>query len=128
MADDANMISFKLAIFLLVIFALMILFLFIIKRVKGGTFTMGKSPVMKNIAMLSLGPKRSLALVEVCEQWILVGVGTENISLITKMDKPADYGQYGSSLPQEGNLFDSFLLKAGLKHKGPDVSSDKNEK
>ena len=127
MADDANMISFKLAIFLLVIFALMILFLFIIKRVKGGTFTMGKSPVMKNIAMLSLGPKRSLALVEVCEQWILVGVGTENISLISKMDKPSDCGQFESTITQSGNVFDSFLLKAGLKQKTPDVSSEKNE-
>ena len=127
MDTDFNMLSLKLAIFLLVMFALMILFLFFIKRVKNGSFAIGKYPLMKNLATLSLGPKRSLALVEVCDQWLLVGVGTENISLISKIDKPSDYSQLDSSLPQEGNLFDSFLSKAGLKLKTPDSKSGKNE-
>ena len=127
MDTDFNMLSFKLAIFLLVMLALMILFIFIIKRLKGGSFAMGKYPVMKNLATLPLGPKRSLSLIEVCDQWILVGVGSENISLISKIDKPSDESQFGKSLPQEGNIFDTFLLKAGLKQKAPDSSSDKNE-
>ena len=126
MDTDFNMLSFKLAIFLLVIFALMILFVFIVKRLKGGSFNMGKYPVMKNLAMLPLGPKRSLALIEICDQWILVGVGTDSISMISKIDKPLDLSQYDKNLPQEGNIFDSFLLKAGLKHKLPDSSSEKN--
>ncbi len=127
MDTDFNMLSLKLAIFLLVMFAMMILFLFIIKRLKGGTFSMGKYPLMKNIATLSLGPKRSLTLVEVCDQWLLVGVGTENISLISRIDKPSEHGQFDSTVTQEGNVFDSFLSKAGLKHKTPDTSSEKNE-
>ena len=121
------MLSLKLAIFLLAMFALMILFFFIIKRVKGGTFAMGKYPVMKNLATLSLGPKRSLALIEVCDQWLLVGVGTENISLISQIDKPSDEVQFDINPPQEGKIFDSFLLKAGLKHKAPDGSGENNE-
>ena len=88
---------------------------------------MGKSHAMKNLATLSLGPKKSLALIEVCEQWLLVGVGAENISLISKIDKPSDYGQFVNNLPQEENLFESFLSKAGLKHKTLDGSSEKNE-
>lgn len=127
METDFNMLSLKLAIFLLVMFALMIVFFFIIKRVKGGSFAMGKYPVMKNIATLSLGPKRSLALIEVCDQWLLVGVGSESISLISQIDKPSDEGQFANNPPQEGNIFDSFLLKAGLKQKAPDGSSKNNE-
>lgn len=127
MDTDFNMLSFKLAIFLMVIFALMILFYFIIRRVKGGTFAMGKYSVMKNLATLHLAPKRSLALVEVCDQWLLVGVGTENISLISKIDKPSDSSQYAGIPPQEGSIFDTFLLKAGLKHRVPEGSADKNE-
>ena len=106
-------------------FALMILFLFIVKRAKGGSFSMGKSPVLKNIATLSLGPKKSLALIEVYGQWILVGVGSENISLISKMDKPSDYDQHEKTITQEGNVFDSFLTRAGLKQKTPVGSSEK---
>ena len=124
---DFTMLSFKLALFLMAMIALMILFFFIIKRLKGGPFAMGKYPVMKNLATLPLAPKRSLALVEVCGQWILVGVGTENISLISKIDKPSDYDQFGDTLTKEGNIFDSFLLKAGLKHKTSDGNSEKNE-
>ncbi|MGD9156973.1 MAG: flagellar biosynthetic protein FliO [Desulfobacteraceae bacterium] len=127
MDTDFNILSLKLAIFLLVMFALMILFFFIIKRVKGGSLTMGKYPVMKNLATLSLGPKRSLALIEICDQWLLVGVGTENISLISQIDKPSDDGQFESNPPRERNIFDSFLLKAGLGHKAPDGSSKNNE-
>ena len=127
MDTDFNMLSFKLAIILLVIFALMILFLFIVKRVKAGPLSMRKYHLMKNLATLPLAPRRSLALIEVCDQWILVGVGTENISLISKMDKPSDDSQFFNSLPQEGNLFDSFLSKAGLINKTPAGSSEKNE-
>lgn len=88
---------------------------------------MGKYPLMKNLSMISLGPKKSLALIEVCEQWLLVGVGTDNISLISKIDKPSDYAQLNNNLPQEGNIFESFLLKAGLKHNTPDGNRKKDE-
>jgi flagellar biogenesis protein FliO len=121
------MLSAKLAIFLMVIFALMTLFFFIIRRVKGGKFSKGKPSVMKNLATLHLAPKRSLALVEVCGHWLLVGVGSENVSLISKIDKPCDGSQYEGILPQEGSIFDSFLLKAGLKHRAPEGGSSRNE-
>lgn len=88
---------------------------------------MVKYPVMKHLATLSLGPKRSLALIEVCDQWILVGVGNENISLISKIDKPSDYNQFDNSFPQGKNIFDSFLLKAGLKHNTLSGNDNKDE-
>ena len=77
--------------------------------------------------MISLGPKKSLALIEVCEQWLLVGVGTDNISLISKIDKPSDYALFNNNLPQEGNIFESFLLKAGLKHNASEGNIKKDE-
>ncbi|MBN2419559.1 MAG: flagellar biosynthetic protein FliO [Deltaproteobacteria bacterium] len=127
MDTDFNMISLKLAIFFMVMFALMILFFYIMRRVKGGAFAMGKYSLMKNLATLSLGPKRSLALIEVCDQWILVGVGSESISLISKIDKPSDLSQFDKSLPHEENLFDSFLSKAGLRLKMSESGSEKDE-
>lgn len=105
----------------------MILFFFIMKRVKGGSFVMGKYPLMKNLATLSLGPKKSLALIEVCDQWILVGVGSENISFISNVEKPSDLSQLNSSFPKEVNLFDSFLSKAGLNPKHMKTAAKNNE-
>ena len=128
MDTDFNILSIKLAISLLVIFFLMILFFFILKRLKGGPFSIRNFPAMKNIATLSLAPKRSLALVEVCDQWLLVGVGTENISLISKIDKPAEDSQFYKDLPRGKNSFAAFLSKAGMTGRESEGSSGKNER
>lgn len=128
MPPDFTTISFDIAKYLLVIILMIVSFLFILKRIKGGSLSVKRYPAIKNLATLSLAPKRSLALVEVCDEWLLVGVGTENISLISKIDKPADSAQYDEALQKSGNVFDSFLSKAGLKGKqSQKKSSDKNE-
>ena len=82
---------------------------------------------MKNLATLSLAPKRSLALVEICDQWLLVGVGTENISLISKIDKPDEDSQFYKDLSQGNNSFETLLSKAGLAVRKSEGSSIKNE-
>ena len=127
MDTDFNILSFKLAISMLVIFILLLLFFFILKRLKGGSLSIRKYPVMKNLATLSLAPKRSLALVEICDQWLLVGVGTENISLISKIDKPDEDSQFYKDLPQGNNSFETLLSKAGLAVRKSEGSSIKNE-
>ena len=103
----------------------MIMFFFILKRLKGGSLSIGKYPVMKNLATLSLGPKRSLTLIEICDQWLLVGVGAENISLISKIDKPSDDSLFNKNFPKEGNIFESFLSRAGLANKASEGSKKK---
>ena len=125
MYSDFNILSFKLAISLLVVFALMILFFFILKRLKGGTLSARNFPAMRNIATLSLAPKRSLALVEVCDQWILVGVGVENISLISEINRPAEDSQFYKNLPGGKNSFAALLSKAGMTGRDSEGSSDK---
>lgn len=112
---------------MLVIFILMMLFFFILKRLKGGSLSVRKYPVMRNIASLSLAPKRSLALVEVCDQWLLVGVGTESISLISKIDKPEEDSQLYKDTLKTGNRFDTFLSKAGMTGRVPEGISEKDE-
>ena len=125
MDPDINMLSFTLSIAFFIVFVLLVVFLFFLKRIKGGPLNVRRNQIMKNLATLSLGPKRSIALVEVCDEWILLGVGAENVSLISKIEKPSDLSQFESTA---GNGFDSFLSRAGLagislKKK----SSDKNE-
>ena len=88
---------------------------------------MRRYSLMRTISTLSLGPRRSLALVEVSGQWFLVGVGSENISLISRIEKPADSGQFENKLHKGGNIFDSFLSKAGLTAKAPEEGIDNNE-
>ena len=98
-----------------------------LKRAKGGALSVKKYPLIKSLATLSLAPKRSLALVEVCDQWLLVGVGTENVSLISKFEKPDKDSQFFKEMPMEKNSFDAFLSKTIGTAKKPESKTGKNE-
>lgn len=109
MAGEFETGSFEMAMYLIIVFGLMICFFLILRKVRTGTVYKGM-PLLKNITTLPLAPKRSIALVEVCEQWILVGIGSDNITLLTKVDKPSDYGK---DVKQDTAGFDLLLEKAG---------------
>lgn len=125
MNPDINILSNKLGIAMLIIFILLILFIFILKRVRGGNLSFRKYPAMKIISTLSLAPKRSITLVEVCNEWLLLGVGAENISILSKYDKPEETGE--NLKPHGEGGFASFLLRAGATGKSPEESSIKDE-
>lgn len=126
MNPDINILSYKLGISMLIVFILLILFMLILKRLKGGTLSLRKYPAMKIISTLSLAPKRSLAIVEVRNEWLLLGVGAENISILSKYDKPEETGENTKSNGE--GAFASFLLRAGITGKSPEKSSRKDEK
>jgi len=68
----------------------MILVLFYLARklkLRSG-FRSAAIPEMRLVETLNLAPKRGLALVEFSGQWLIVGIGAENVSLIAKMDRP----------------------------------------
>jgi flagellar biosynthetic protein FliO len=124
---DINVLSNKLGIAMLIVFILLILFIFILKRVRGGNLSFRKYPAMKIISTLSLAPKRSITLVEVCNEWLLLGVGAENISLLSKYDKPEETEENLRSQSKGEGGFASFLLRAGTPKKTNEESSIKNE-
>ncbi len=125
MNPDINILSYKLGISMLVVFILLILFVFILRRLRGGALSLRRYPVMKIISTLSLAPKRSLAIVEVCNEWLLLGIGAENISVISKYDKPEERGE--NLKPHGEGGFASFLLRAGAAGKSPEESGIKDE-
>lgn len=88
--SDFGTASIKTAGSLILILGLIVFLFYLLKKFRLNTFPMGKHPLMRLLGTLSLAPKRSLALVEICGQWFVVGVGTENISLISKVDAPTE--------------------------------------
>ncbi len=127
METDYNILSYNMATALLFILLMIALFFFVLKRLKGGALPMKRYTLMKNLGTLSLGPRKSLALVEIGDQWFVVGVGTENISLISKIDKPSDESQDNMEKIQNGKGFGSFLSKASISLKKTEESSAKDE-
>jgi flagellar protein FliO/FliZ len=72
---------------LILILGLIFVFFYFLKKVKGGTFAFTKSP-LHLISVLNLAPRRSIALVEVNEQWLVLGVTPDRITVLDKMVKP----------------------------------------
>jgi flagellar biosynthetic protein FliO len=127
LSPDIDILSAKLGITMLAVFILLILFLFIMKRIKGGNLSFRRYPVMKIISTLSLAPKRSIAIVEVCNEWLLIGVGAENISILSKYDKPEEAEDPLKSKSHSEGGFASFLQRAGITGKTSEESGRKDE-
>jgi len=82
---------------LLLILGLIACLFYLFKRLRFGSFSQKNVPRMRLIGSLNLAPKRGLALVEIRDQWLLVGVGTENVTLISTLERPED--QEGTAQP-----------------------------
>jgi flagellar biosynthetic protein FliO len=107
-AESARMIGSLILIIGIIVGA----YLFM-KRFRIGGVAGGGGPSMRILGTLNLAPKRAVALVEVGDQWLVLGVGTENVSLLSKMERPLE--QEGVSSDHEARP-GSFL--AALRGKG----------
>ncbi len=114
MSADFNIISMKMAISLIAILILVISLFFLMKRFRLGPLSNNKMPAMRLLGTLSLAPKRAIALVEVCDQWLVVGIGTENVTLISRLDPPPEMTAPGPGIPAKGGKFSLFLENLGL--------------
>lgn len=122
MTDGLGMLSIKMFLSLFLILGLIFVFFFVLKRLKIGPLAGSKPALMKLLGTLSLAPKRGIALVEVCDQWFVIGIGTENVSLISKVDRPEGGLQYNTGAMGGGTMFQSILDNIGLSRKTPDIT------
>jgi flagellar biosynthetic protein FliO len=75
---------------LLIILGLIICLFYILKRIRFGPASPASLSRMRVLTTLSLAPKRSIAVVELMDELLVVGVGTDSVTLLTRMDRPAD--------------------------------------
>jgi len=95
---------------------------FILKRLKMGPLSGDRFPPMRLMGTLSLAPRKGIALVEVCDQWLVLGISAENVNLISRVDRPAcdavpETGNTGS-----GNVFQSILENISLPRKNRGIT------
>lgn len=72
---------------LLLVVGVIICLCYLIKRFRFGAAG-GRAPSMRLLGTLSLGPKRSVALVEIMDQWLVLGVGADTVTILTSMERP----------------------------------------
>jgi flagellar biosynthetic protein FliO len=128
--SDGNMgmASLKMAAALLFVIAIIFALYYLSKKIKDGRFSLNRYPAMRIIGSLSLAPKRSIALVEVCGEWLVLGVGTETITLLRRFeDPPTTNNDAASSGSKLGGGFQSLLRRKMQRSSTGDGSiRDKN--
>ena len=92
MTGELGNITLKMIGSLVFIIGLILIFVYLLKRFRIGPMSMNRSPIFRLLGSLNLAPKRSIALVEIHNQWLVLGVGTESVTLLSKMDRPREEG------------------------------------
>ena len=82
------------------------------KKAKGGTFAFTKNP-LRLVSLLNLGPRRSVALVEIDDQWLVLGVTSDQITLLDKRAKPP---QDPTAVREQSGGFQALLRQSLFKN------------
>ena len=106
--------SLKMTGSLILILGLIILLFYVLKRLRLGSLSLNRYPEMRVLGTINLAPKRAIALVEICDQWLVVGVGTENVTLLSKLDRPPENLDVDSHSTNDSRSFQSFLQQKHL--------------
>ena len=79
----------KMAGTLILVTAMIFMVIYLLKRFRLKSLSLKKIPEIRLISTLNLGVKKSIALVEVCDEWLVLGVGTQSVTLLTKLERPS---------------------------------------
>lgn len=101
MASDMGTAALKTVGSLILIIGLIVCAVYLLKRVRLMPFSHHKNPKLRIIETLNLAPRRSIALVEVCDQWLLLGVGVESVTLLSRLGERIQTPD-SESIPQQG--------------------------
>lgn len=99
---------------LILILGLIVFLSYWLKRLRPGTLSSGKTPAMRLVGTLNLAPKRAVALIEVCDEWLLVGVGTESVTLISKVEPPPQQDRPDAGWGGQESKFQTILRGKSL--------------
>jgi len=115
---DLGAATLKMLGALLLVLGIIIGLFYLAKRLRWGGMPLNRYPAMRMIGTLTLAPKRSVAMVEVCGQWLVLGVGSETVNLLCKLEEPPVLESSGALESGNGSLFQS-LLRQKIFRKSP---------
>jgi len=117
----ANVDASSMILSLLMVLVLIIISALVLKRFN---LTQQHSNQLKVVASLSLGAKERVVVVQIGEQQLVLGVCSQQISLLKGLEKPIDT-HAGKSLALPGNIL-SFLQKNSIKTSNMKKNTDNN--
>jgi len=124
---NMGMASLKMGAALLLVIGVIFGLYYLSKKIRDSRFSLNKYSTMRVIGSLSLAPKRSIALVEVCGEWLVLGVGTESITLLRRIEDPPVNNN--EAILNTGGTIGSFqsLLRRKIKRPTTEDSSSREK-
>ena len=119
----ANMDASSMILSLLMVLGLIIISALVLKRFN---LTQQGSNQLSVIASLSLGAKERVVVVQVGEQQLVLGVCSQQISLLEKLETPIDI-QAGKSMALSGNVLSFLQTNTFKKRTDNTVDVDSNK-
>jgi len=80
----------KMAGSLLMVLGLILGLFYVLRKFRFGSAAAAGLSRMRLLSTLNLAPKRTIALVEIRDEWLVVGVGADAVTLLTRMPRPED--------------------------------------
>lgn len=108
MAPDFSASVAKMLAGLGLVLALMVGLYWLLRRFAPGVAGLGPAR-LRMLGRLGVGPRKSIAMVEVAGKVLVLGIGGDSISLLDKIEDP----QKVAELTAGGNSFAKALKKAG---------------
>lgn len=121
MTEGLGILSIKMLFALMLMLGLIFALVYLLKRLKMGGLSGNRRPSMRLLGHLSLAPRKGIALVEACDQWLVIGIG-ENVNLISKVDRPPSDALPDTVSPGGGNVFQSILENIGMPGKNTGIT------
>ena len=78
---------------LIFVIALILFFAWLLKRMKVPGMTGGSGGGMNIVKQLPVGTKERVAVIQVGEEQFLIGITSQNINMLSKLDKPLEVNE-----------------------------------
>ncbi len=116
---DMTTAAIKMIGSLLFIVGLILFIFYVLRKVKLRGFPLSKSTPMKVIGTLNIAPRKSVTMIEVCGQWLVLGVGAESITLLEKINEQRINKYLGGSGQKSQSAFHGIMSKHMAEAEGP---------
>jgi flagellar biosynthetic protein FliO len=119
-------VSLKVAGSLMLILGFIAGLSYLLRQIRLRSSSFRQYPEMRLIGTLNLAPKRGLALIEIWDQWLLVGIGTENVNLISRLEPPVSLTKQDTG-SEKGSSFLALLQKKGVAATGENLGGARHD-
>ncbi len=88
MEAELFQLLFKVGGVLFILLGIFFGLILIVKRLRPGLISFGGDYGIRIVGNIRLGAKHSIAIVEIKDKWLLIGIAPDSITLIHTMERP----------------------------------------